>query len=107
MIAWVACESHCIKRQKVMNEQSECPKRDGDQSQKFIPLDAMTRVNRENGRWVVMLNVASWEPDENDEHPVTNNWKRINDYSTEEESNVAASWIEKSANRQTRPPTGF
>ena len=89
-----------------MNEQSERRESHGDQSQKFIPLDATTRVIKESGRWVVMLNVTSWEPG-GDEHPVTNNWKRINDYSTEEEANVAAAWIEKSANRKIRPPSGF
>ena len=85
-----------------MNEPDEAQRDDG----KFVPLDATTRVVSENGRWVVLLNVMSWEPTD-DEHPVTNNWKRINDYATEQEAAVAASWIEKSANRQNRPPTGF
>ena len=85
-----------------MNEPNNSQADDGE----FVPLDATTRVVKENGRWVVMLNVTSWEPT-GDEHPVTNNWKRINDYATEQEAKVAASWIEKSANRQIRPPTGF
>ena len=78
----------------------------GEQSKKFVPLDAIARVEKENGRWVVYLNVQSWEPSE-EEHPVANNWKRINDYSTEQEAKVAASWYEKSANRTIRPPMGF
>ena len=72
----------------------------------FVPLEAVARVELENGRWVVYLNVQSWEPDQ-DGHPVTNNWKRINDYSNERDARVAASWYERSANRATRPPTGF
>jgi hypothetical protein len=72
----------------------------------FTPLDAMTRVVRDKGRWKVMLNVPSWEPND-DQHPVANNWKLINDYATEAEANLAASWIERSANRTIRPPTGF
>ncbi len=77
-----------------------------EKDEKFIPLDAVTKVIQEDGRWIVMLNVQSWEPKQ-DEHPVANNWNRINDYSTEAEAKVAASWIEKSANRPIRPPTGF
>ena len=73
--------------------------------EKFAPVDAIARVELENGRWVVYLNVQSWQP--NDErHPIANNWKRINDYSTEKDAKVAASWYERSANRTIRPPTG-
>ena len=74
-------------------------------AKKFVPLDAITRVENENGRWVVYLNVPSWDQD--DENPITNDWKKINDYSTEKEANVAASWFERSANKTIRPPTGF
>lgn len=73
---------------------------------KFVPLEAIARVELDCGRWVVYLNVQSWQPNEND-YPVVNNWKRINDYSTEQEAKVAATWFEKSANRTIRPPTGF
>ena len=70
----------------------------------FIPIAATTRVVHEKGRWLVMLNVQSWDP--TDEcHPVANEWKQINNYSTEAEANVAASWIERSANRNVRPPS--
>lgn len=72
----------------------------------FVPMDAIARVQPENGRWVVYLNVQSWEPSDQ-EHPVANNWKRINDFATEQEARVAASWYEKSANRTIRPPSGF
>ncbi len=78
----------------------------GDHDENFVPLEAITRVENENGRWVVYLNVQTWEPD-NEGHPVTNNWKRINDFSTESEAFVAASWYQRSANKQIRPPTGF
>ena len=78
----------------------------GERYRKFVPLEAMTRIENENGRWVVYLNVQSWEP-ESAGHPVTNNWKRINDFSTEAEATVAASWYQRSANKQIRPPTGL
>ena len=79
----------------------------GDEPTKpFLPIQAVARVQLENGRWVVYLNVQSWDPDD-DEHPIANNWKRINDYSTEQDARVAASWYEKSANRAHRPPTGI
>ncbi len=72
----------------------------------FVPLEAIVRVEKESGRWVVYLNVPTWEPD-HDEHPVANNWKRINDYATESDAKVAATWYERSANKTTRPPTGL
>ena len=74
-------------------------------NKKFVPLEAITRVEKEHGRWIVYLNVPTWEPGD-DEHPVANNWKRINDYSTESEAKVAATWYERSANKTIRPPTG-
>lgn len=78
----------------------------GDKPEKkFVPLDAITRVENENGRWVVYLNVPSW--DQYDEDPITNDWKKINDYSTESEAKNAASWFERSANKTIRRPTGF
>jgi hypothetical protein len=51
-----------------------------------------------------MLNVQSWDPTD-EHHPVANEWKQINNYATEAEANVAASWIERSANRKVRPPS--
>ena len=72
----------------------------------FVPLSVETRIRNENGRWIVYLNVPSWEPGD-DHHPIKNDWKRINDYSTEQEANVAASWYEKSANRISNRRSGF
>ena len=77
-----------------------------DAAARFQPLEAMTRVIEENGRWVVMLNIPSWEPGD-DDHPVANNWRRINDYATEQDAGVAALWIERAANRHVRPPMGY
>jgi hypothetical protein len=79
------------------NEQPEEP---------FIPLEAMTRVEHENGRWVVYLNVPTWESAD-EESPVTNHWKRINDYANRSEADVAAVWYQRSANRSRRPPSDF
>lgn len=86
----------------MMNDRTDSNGPDGGN----LPLDAFARVENENGRWVVYLNVPSWEP-ESDGHPVTNNWKRINDYSSRQDAEVAATWYERSANRSIRPPTGF
>lgn len=77
-----------------------------DDKEPFVPLDATTHIVYEKGRWVVLLNVTSWES-QSEENPVHNHWKRINDYSTEQEAKVAAQWIARSANRRIRPPTGF
>ena len=79
----------------------------GKPDKKFVPLEAITRVEKENGRWVVYLNVpilgaGPWRD------PVANNWKRINDYSTRSQKpTVAATWFERSANRTIGPPTGL
>jgi hypothetical protein len=88
-----------------MNNSSEST--DGrDANEKFVPLEAITRIEQENGRWVVYLNVQSWEPN-SDEHPVANDWQRINDYSSRADAQVAATWYQRSANRNFRPPSGF
>ena len=76
---------------------------DVELGRRFIPLGATTRVVHESGRWLVMLNIQSWDPTD-EHHPVANEWKQINNYATEAEANVAASWIERSANRNVRPP---
>ena len=90
----------------VMNESGESAgDRRAQPERRFIPLAAMTRVVQDKGRWLVMLNVQSWDPTD-EHHPVANEWKQINDYGTEAEANVAASWIERSANRNVRTPNG-
>lgn len=72
----------------------------------FVALEAMIRITQDQGRWVVYLNVPFWDP-RVDQHPVSNRWKRINDYATKQEAEVAAHWYQRSANRHTKPPTGF
>ncbi|MEN1680139.1 MAG: hypothetical protein AAGJ46_11140 [Planctomycetota bacterium] len=89
-----------------MGEREPSPDREQEGDRPFVSLGATTRIVEENGRFVVMLNVTSWAP-EGDDFPVANNWKRINDYATRREAEVAAHWIEKSANRSHRPPSGF
>ena len=93
----------------------------GDQEHKGFSeraLGASTKIVEENGRWVVYLNVDFWEPpsadeipDEqaNDENwPVTTHWKRISDYADRRSAEVAAKWIERSADRNLRrPPSGL
>ncbi len=71
-------------------------------------MSATTRVIEESGRWVVMLNVDFWEPEEEEGNPINSVWKRINDYSTQQEAETAATWIGRAANRNlSHPPTGF
>ncbi len=72
----------------------------------FHAMDAVAHVTQENGRWVVLLNVLSWEPGSGD-HPVVNHWKRICDCSTEQEAVTKASWIERAAGRTIRPLSDF
>ncbi len=79
-----------------------------DAGERFQSLDASTKVVNEQGRWVVYLNVPDWDcSPADDQHPVNNQWKRINDYSTQRDAEVAAHWFERSANRTHRPPSGF
>jgi hypothetical protein len=78
---------------------------DGSGSQ-IVNLDAMTRVIRQNGRWVVMMNVPTWNS--KDEHqPITNHWKPIMDFATEAQAVVTAQWYLRAANRSPRRLTGF
>ena len=70
-------------------------KRDDD-----FPMQGYTRVESPSGRWVVWLNVQSWSSGAADQdHPINNQWKQINDYATRREAEVAARWIERSVNR--------
>lgn len=77
-----------------------------EEAQRFVPLEAITRIENEKGRWVVYMNVQSWEPSEKS-HPIKNKWNRIRDFSTEAEARVAATWYERSANRRIFRPLGF
>lgn len=70
------------------------------------PLAVTTRVICEQGRWVVMMNLQSWNPADG-ESPIENDWRRINDFASEAEALVAAEWYERTANRSGRRPTGF
>ena len=72
----------------------------------FAPLDALTKIEFRDGRWIVYLNVPTWDSDD-EQHPIRNHWKQINDFASEQQARVAAHWYERSANRSVRPPTGF
>jgi len=62
------------------------------------------QVEPENGRWVVYIDLSFWREAEADEEliPLENVRKRIRDYSTKREAEIAAHWIERTADR-TRP----
>ena len=64
-----------------------------------------TLIEQENGRWVVYLEVGFWNA--GGETPISVNRSRINDYPTLRDAEVAASWIQRSSNRNvTRPVEG-
>ncbi|MEM9825050.1 MAG: hypothetical protein AAF958_00595 [Planctomycetota bacterium] len=77
------------------------------------PIEGTTAVRLENGRWVVWLNIQSWSESSGDtetsgdEHPIENDWRRIADYDTQSQAEVAARWIGRGVNRQAPPPSGF
>lgn len=60
-----------------------------------------TEVEEENGRWVVYMDVCFWREDvsKEDLNPLENVRKRIRDYATKREAEVAAHWIERTADR--------
>ncbi len=98
-------------------------------------LGATTKVVEEHGRWVVYLNVEFWEPrrgtacsDDRDsafdgnaesnihrptdlgteDWPIQSYWRRIADYPDRQRADVAARWIERSADRNLHePPHGL
>ncbi|MEM8961741.1 MAG: hypothetical protein AAGD38_09695 [Acidobacteriota bacterium] len=69
-------------------------------------LDAQTYVIEENGRWVVYLDVAL-ASDRSDE-PFRVVRRRIRDFATMDEAEVAARFIGRGASRTlSKPPSGF
>ncbi len=68
-------------------------------------IAAQTFIQEEKGRWVVYLEVGFWETGEGS--PIKVVRSRINDYATRRDAEVAASWIQRSAERNvTRPVEG-
>jgi len=64
-----------------------------------------TLIEQENGRWVVYLEVGFWEA--GGETPISVTRSRINDYASLRDAEVAASWIQRSSDRNvTRPAEG-
>jgi hypothetical protein len=61
-----------------------------------------TVIEEEEGRWVVYLEVGFWEAAQ--EGPIHTNRRRIKDYATRREAEVAASWIERSTDRSMIRP---
>jgi len=67
---------------------------------------AKSWIEEENGRWVVYLEAGFWEAEESD-NPMQVVRHRIADYATRREADVAATWMERGAERNLRtPPTG-
>lgn len=56
-------------------------------------------VEEDNGRWVVFLEAGFWSAEQGD-NPLQMVRHRIADYSTRHEAEVAASWMERGAERE-------
>ena len=68
-------------------------------------IGSNTIIQEENGRWVVYLEVGFWEAGASAPLQITRS--RISDYSTRRDAEVAASWMQRSAERKvTRPVEG-
>lgn len=70
-------------------------------------LGVESDVVEEHGRWAVYLVVTTWRPDAQD-GPLARMRRRIRDYATRAEAEVARSWMHRAADRDPRtPPSGF
>jgi len=65
-------------------------------------IGANTTIENENGRWVVYLEVGFWE--KTPDTPLKTTRQRIKDYPTRRDAEVAASWIQRSADRNVKRP---
>ncbi|MCW1966597.1 MAG: hypothetical protein KIH69_000575 [Anaerolineae bacterium] len=65
-----------------------------------IAVNAQSEIVKEKGRWVVYLNVTFWELDDY-AGQVNVLRRRIADYATQERAKVAASFMERAANRDS------
>jgi len=66
-------------------------------------IAAAAVVEKENGRWVVYLEVGFWET-QGEDGPVRTERKRIADYPSEQSAKIAAQWIERTADRKIVSP---
>jgi len=68
-------------------------------------VGANTSIEEQNGRWVVFLEIGFWETAEDAPLKVTR--RRINDYATRRDAEIAAAWIQRSVDRNVgRPAEG-
>ncbi len=84
----------------VVNDESHSLRRSSGQDQVGADRNAIiaeTFVVRERGRWVVYLAVHFWEADHAD--LIRTVERRIADYATQRQAEVAARWYERVANR--------
>lgn len=65
-------------------------------------LGIRAEIQLEHGRWAVYLNSVFWAPDRNP--PLETVVRRIADYPTRRQAEVAAHYMERAADR-TLPPT--
>ena len=63
-----------------------------------------TVIEEEQGRWVVYLEVGFWEAAVAGEVPIQVTRRRIKDYPTRRDAEVAASWIQRSTDRNVSRP---
>lgn len=66
-----------------------------------------SRIELEKGRWVVYLDVTVWD-EAGRSSPLQVTRRRIADYSTRSQAEVAAKWMERSTERDLpHPPLGY
>lgn len=69
-------------------------------------LGVASRIELEKGRWVVYLDVTIWD-EASRSNPLQVIRRRIADYSTPSQAEVAAKWMERAAERDLpHPPLG-
>lgn len=68
-------------------------------------LGVESDVVEEHGRWAVYLTVTLWR--EEGDVPFERVRRRIADYATARDAEVARSWMHRGADRDSRPLTGF
>lgn len=70
-------------------------------------LGAVTHIEPEHGRWTVYMDVTFWDTGDAAE-PLQTERRRIADYATRQQAEVAARWMERGADRELRrPPSGL
>lgn len=66
-------------------------------------LGVTRRIEPEQGRWAVYLDITMWD-ETNRSNPLHTIRRRVRDYATREQAEVAAKWMERAAERELPQP---